>query len=172
MVARDYLNAALESKNMFQEDGAAAIGWTPAKLSAILRRETLKADDFIALMDAIGMEIEFKDKETGEPLKIKASGYGRRLRGISDGIKFDTNAAEAISNSFYEDGVNEYGKDGRAVELYIDKQGRYFFAEYSINAGEKERIRSTSSSVAAAFIEKYGTDLHTDMKESQLKEAK
>lgn len=167
MIAREVLNAALLNRGVTQAESAAMIGWTAQKLSQRLIRNSLRADDFIRLMDALGIEIEFKDKETGEPLKMHTSGYGRRVKGVSDKIQFDTDQSEPLSNSFYEDGVNEFGEDGRAVELYIDKEGRYFFAEYSANEGERDRVRSASASVAAAFIEKYGTDLHKDKKNKE-----
>ena len=75
-----------------------------------------------------------------------------------DRVTYDTAASNAISNNFYADGVNEY-TDGKAMELYIDKEGRYFFAEYSNWEGGKDRISPVSAAEAAAFIEKYGTEL-------------
>ena len=84
------------------------------------------------------------------------------MHGTVDKVFYDTGAADALSNSFYEDGVSEY-KDGEACELYVDKKGRYFMAEYHEDG--KDRIRSVSPSVAAAFIEKYGTKIEKGPKE-------
>ena len=105
-----------------------------------------------------GVDVTFTMRKTGEILKPHVSGHGRRLCGNCDKITFDTAAAEAISNSFYEDGVNEFNADGEAAELYVDSEGRYFMAEYHTDTS-KDRLRTVQSSVAAAFVEKYGTQI-------------
>ena len=74
-------------------------------------------------------------------------------------VIYDTANADAISNNFYADGVNEY-IDGQAMELYNGNDGQYFFAQYSNYEGVKDRIIPVSDKDAAAFIEKYGTELH------------
>ena len=80
-----------------------------------------------------------------------------------DRVIYDTAASEAIANDFWADGENEYN-DGKALELYIDKENRYFFAEYSSWEGVKDRICPVSAEDAATFIEKYGTTLFRDHK--------
>ena len=45
------------------------------------------------------------------------------------------------------------------MELYVDDEGRYFFAEYTNWEGVKDRITPVSARDAAVFIDKYGTDL-------------
>ena len=74
-------------------------------------------------------------------------------------IVYDTANADAISNNFYADGINEYN-DGQAMELYVGNNGGYFFAQYSDFEGVKDRIIPVTDKDAATFIEKYGTDLH------------
>lgn len=111
-----------------------------------------------AVHNSIENWIKFGMRKTGEILKPHVSGHGRRLCGNCDKITFDTAAAEAISNSFYEDGVNEFNADGEAAELYVDSEGRYFMAEYHTDTS-KDRLRTVQSSVAAAFVEKYGTQI-------------
>ena len=45
----------------------------------------------------------------------------------------------------------------KPASCMLDKRGRYFMAEYHEDG--RDRIRVVSPSVAAAFIEKYGTDI-------------
>ena len=62
----------------------------------------------------------------------------------------------------YAESVNFRAPWNKAVviaALAIDKEGRYFFAEYSNWEGGKDRISPVSAAEAAAFIEKYGTEL-------------
>ena len=53
-----------------------------------------------------------------QALKTHIAGAGRRVRAMVDKVKYDTEAASALANNFYADGVNEY-TDGKAMELYV-----------------------------------------------------
>lgn len=158
MNTKDIVSASLKEVGLTQAEGAKNMGWTPQRLSARFLRGTLRADEFLALMDAIGIDVEFKVRKTGKTVKVRIPGAGRRVRAMVDRVVYDTAASDALANNFYADGVNEY-TDGRAVELYTDKEGRYFFAEYSTWEGQRDRIIPVSSNEAAAFIEKYGTKI-------------
>lgn len=164
MTVREVLNTVLPAVGMNQADAAEKLGWKPQQMSQKLVRDSLRASELFKLMDAIGVEIVFKLKETGEALNIRLVGHGHRMKGMADRVIYDTAASGALSNSFYADGVNEYDENGEAQELYIDQQGRYFFAEYNAADPGKEKIRATQASVAAAFIEKYGTDIEKQPK--------
>jgi len=163
MTSKELLTAAFKATNTAQGDGAKKIGWTKQQLSSKLVRNSLRADEFLAILDAIGVDIEFKVRETGQPVTARIPGAGRRVRRMVDKVIYDTAAADALANNFYADGVNEY-VDGRAMELYIDKEGRYFFAEYSEWEGTKDRITPVTANAAATFIEKYGTEIHKEPK--------
>ena len=167
MTSKEAINAALKATGKTQAEAAAKIGWVPQQLSARLTRNSLRADEFLEIMDAIGVEVQMKVMETGEDVKIHIAGAGRRVRGMVDRVIYDTASADALANSFYEDGENEYSAEGTATELYIDREGRYFFVEYTNETGCKDRIVSASANVAAAFIEKYGTELHRGPKEKK-----
>ena len=123
----------------------------------------MRADEFLNLMDAIGVDVTFTVRATGEVLKDHKPGQGRQVKGTADKVQYDTEAADALANSFFEDGVNEY-RDGEACELYVDRKGRYFMAEYHEDG--KDKIRPVSPSVAAAFIEKYGTDIEKEPRDN------
>lgn len=159
MTAREVLNTVLPAIGKTQADVAASIEWTPQQLSQKLTRCSLRTDEFLEIMEANGIEVMFKIKETGEVLEVKLNGHGRRLKGMSDRVKYDTAAAGALSNTFYADGENEYDEKGEAQELYVDTQGRYFIAEYHADDPSKDQITAIPASVAEAFIAKYGTTI-------------
>ena len=158
MNAKDMLLAALRETKTTQAEAATKVGWMPQQLSQRIVRNSIRADDFLYLLEAIGIEVTLTVRDTGNPVRVYVKGAGRRVKAMVDRVTYDTAASNAISNNFYADGVNEY-TDGKAMELYIDKEGRYFFAEYSNWEGGKDRISPVSAAEAAAFIEKYGTEL-------------
>lgn len=157
MTAKEIISAALDTIGITQATAAKNYGWSAQQLSQRIVRGSLRVDEFIGLMDSMGIDITFTVRETGKTIKPHISGHGRRVKGVSDGIQYDTEYAEALANSFYADGVNEYSDSGEAFELYIDRDGRYFMAEYSNAEGGRDRVRSVPAEMAAAFIEKYGT---------------
>lgn len=159
MTAKDAITAALKSAGMTQADGAHAIGLTPRQLSQRLIAGTLRADKFLELLDEIGVDIEFIARNSGEHISARVKGRGRRVKQMINSVIYDTANADALSNNFYADGINEY-IDGQAMELYVGDDGQYFFVQYSCFEGVKDRIILVSSKDAAAFIEKYGTELH------------
>lgn len=158
MTSREVLEVALAKNGQTQAWLAKQMNWTPQNFCQRLRRGGIRADEFFDLMNVLGVDVTFTMRENGEVLKPHVKGHGRRLTGNCDNVKFDTAAAEAAANSFYEDGVNEFNADGEATELYVDSKGRYFVAEYHTDS-TKDRLRTVSASMAAAFIEKYGTQI-------------
>lgn len=158
MTSKEVLAAALRDTGKTQAEAAAKIGWVPQQLSARLTRNSLRADELLDLLDGLGVELTLTVRETGKVIRSHIQGAGRRVKGMVDRVTYDTAASDALSNNFYADGVNEY-TDGKALELYVDKEGRYFFAEYSSWEGVKDRITPVTAETAAAFIEKYGTEL-------------
>lgn len=157
MTSREILTAALKATGKTQAEAARLLGYNPQWLSARLVRCSLRADEFLALMDKIGIDVSFTVRETGESVKEQIKGAGRRIRKMVNRVIYDTAACNALANNFYADGVHEY-IDGRAMELYIDAEGVYFFAEYTEN-GNGDHITVASPEEAATFITKYGTDI-------------
>ena len=156
MKSKDVISAALKEIGISQAEGAKSIDWSPQRLSRKIVEGTLRADDFLRLMDAIGVDVEFKARSSGNVIKARIAGAGRRVRCMVNKVIYDTAASDALANNFFADGVNEY-TDGRARELYVDKEGRHFFAEYSTWEGQKDLIIPVGANEAAAFVEKYGT---------------
>ncbi len=156
MTAKEILEAVLRDTGTSKSAAAAKIGLLPQAFSSRLRMKTLRADDFLELMEALGVEVTYTIKETGEAIRIRIPGAGRKVRKMVNGIIYDTSASSALSNNFYSDGLNEY-TDGMARELYKDSENRFFFAEYSTLDGVKDRIIPITANDAAEFIKKYGT---------------
>lgn len=117
--------------------------------------ETIKANDFFRILDTIGIDTCFYVRKTGE-LLVNEQKHGRRVTGMSDHVIYDTDDAHILASSFYADGEHEFGEDGRAQELYVDREGRYFVAEYSNKEDEPDRVRSAPANMATAFIKQYG----------------
>ena len=159
MNTRDILETVMRDTDLTQADIAKQIGWTPQRLSAKLTRNSLRADELLMILDAAGVDVRLFRCGTDEELKPHKVGAGRRVRCMVDHVLYDTSESDALSNNFYADGKNEF-LDGRAMELYIDREGRYFFAEYTNWEGAKDRITPVTAKDAAAFISRYGTDLH------------
>ena len=159
MDAKDAIFAALKSVGSTQKEAAAKIGWTPQQLNVRIAKGTLRADAFLELMDKIGVDVALTNRSTGKEIRLPTEGVGRRVKAMVDLVVYDTAESDALANNFYADGKNEY-TDGMAMELYIDRNGRYFFACYSNLEGVKDRIQPISASDAAAFIRKYGTATH------------
>lgn len=44
-----------------------------------MNRNSIRADEFLALMDVLGVDVTFTMRKTGEILKPHVSGHGRRL---------------------------------------------------------------------------------------------
>lgn len=160
MTAKQVLDAVYKALGVTQADVAQQYGWTPQQLSDRLVRGSLRADDFLALLEMNGVDITFTKRESNDNIKVHIiHGAGRHVRRMVNKVIYDTANSDALANNFYADGVNEYN-DGKALELYIDAEGRYFFAEYSNFEGVKDRIMPVTADDAAAFIAKYGTQIH------------
>lgn len=158
MNPKELLLSACKGVGVSLAQSAAMVGWAPQQLSGRIRRNSLKASELLNMLDKLGVEIVLVYKETGQVVKSYIKGYGRPVRCMVDRVIYDTSKSNALSNNFYADGEHEY-TDGKALELYVDAKGRYFFAEYSEWEGTKDRITPVTAEAAAEFIRKYGTKI-------------
>ena len=153
----DAVKNLIARKGYSQTEVAQIIGSTKQNLNNKITSGSIRADDWMKILDAIGIDVVFVDRETGAVLPATEitykRGYGPPTKGVFDGVKYDTQKADAISNTFFLDGKNEYC-NGRAEELYLDRNGRYFIVAYKENG--KSKITAVSPMIAAAFVEKYG----------------
>lgn len=158
MTVKDALTMSLQATKKTQTECAELMKWTVSKMNRKLNGGKFWADEFLKLMDVLGLDVQLVDRETGKIIKPMHQGAGPRVRQMVNGITYDTYQADALSNSFYADGVNKY-TDDQAKELYMDREGRYFFAEYATYQ-ERGRITPIDPETAARFIKKYGTEIY------------
>lgn len=157
MNSRGYIDAVIDEFKLTYKAAAERIGWTGGKINAKLTRDTIGATEFIELLEANGASVIIVNKKTGERIYPYVQGHGEPAKGMSDYVHYDTATSYALSNTFFENGVTEYDKYGKAQELYIDREGRYFFVNYEKN--KRPKIRGTTPATALAFMEKYGPEL-------------
>ena len=107
MTSKEVLAAVLKATGKTQAEAATNVGWVPQQLSARLVRNSLRADELLALLEGLGVELSFTIKETGEKVRTHINGMGRRVKGMVDKVIYDTATSDALANNFYADGVNE-----------------------------------------------------------------
>lgn len=148
----------LRKKRISKAKAAKCLGVSPGAFSHRLATNAIKADDFLRLIDYMGFKIRYTTKETGEEIMPISEGYGKKTAGMVNSIRYNTATSNAISNTFYEDGTHAF-KDGKALELYLDADNRYFFVEYHEDNKTKDKIIPVPDEIAAPFIERYGTKI-------------
>lgn len=167
LTAQEVIEAALVKRMLTQAEIAKKLELTPQAFGQKLLRNTLRANEFLEILEGLDIDVSYTVREDGKPLKFKSTGHGRRVQGTSNGIRFDTAASDAVSNSFYIDGENEYGEDGIAQELYVDRDGRYFLAEYVRDDPKKDKVHMIHANIAAAFIKEYGTEIEKGPRQNE-----
>lgn len=158
--SKEYLAAAIFQRGTSYRKLSRQLGWSEAKFGQKMNKSNFWAEEFLGIMDSLGFDVSFTDRETGRTLLPLRTGEGRELRRMVEGVIYKTSRAYPVANNFYMDHENRFTEDGTATELYVDRQGRYFFAVYYDDPNRRASIAPVSEAVANAFIEKYGTELH------------
>lgn len=78
MTAKEALVAALSRTGHTQESAAKLVGWNGQQISQRLARNSMRADEFLSIMDAVGVEVTFTVKKTGEVLREHTTGQDRK----------------------------------------------------------------------------------------------
>ena len=151
MNTKEIFKAALRSTGLKEKDAVALVGLTPQKICARLAMGTLRSDKFLELMDAMGVDVTFTNRATGQVIRTPIKGAGQHVKAVVKGVTYDTAKSDALANNF------DTGPDGEdsLLELYVDCKGRYFFAKYSKLDDGEDRIVPISPDDAAEFIDKY-----------------
>lgn len=165
--SRSVVESTLRWVRMYKSDVARLLGWQPADLWQRLIRDSVKMDDLMKMWEVTGVEVTYYMDGKPVVVTVHREGHGKPASGRSDYVKYDTKDADAVANTFYADGVNEYGADGTAQELYRDNEGRYFMVEYSSDPEVKPRIKDLPESIAAAVIAMYGTEIEKGPREEK-----
>jgi len=143
----------LEIEGMRKTQFEAMLGYNPQRLEyKIMRRGSIQATEFLEMAEASGYFPVFFHAESGVTF---GQWKQRKFKGMSEGVKYNTETSKLLASSFYSDGVNEFPADGKGQNLYIDSEGRYFMTVFSADPDEKPKVRAVSASVAEAFINEY-----------------
>lgn len=121
---------------------------------AIMQRESITANELFSVLDVLDVSCTFFLNESGKRLR-RYETHREIVTGNSDTIRFSTAVSKLLASSLYADGENEFGPDGKAIDLYIDKEGRYFIVEHNADPAIQKRIRTVPFHVAKAIIDMY-----------------
>lgn len=121
-----------------------------------------KASEFLEMLEMFGIDYKLYQPVGNFKIDKYIPGEGLRLRQyVKDHQKWcDTIVSNAISNTFYADGINRYDENGSASELYRDKDGDYFIANYFADHPNLDNIQIISEEEVAAYIAKNGVVKH------------
>lgn len=155
----ELFDRALHSRRLTQTTASEKLGWSVQKLNRKINTGAFKLQEFLDVMDVLGFDVELVDRETGKFAASRTQGAGERVKMMVSSVLYDTATSDALSNDFYTADPNDrYGEDGTAKELYLSKEGRYFFVYYFRD--RKPRVVPCTGEAAAMFVEKYGSDLY------------
>ena len=138
IVGGDYVKAtnliltAIKKRGATQKRLADVLGISPQNFNKKLKNDTLSAKDFFIVIEALGLDVSFHDKGTGEEIKERKTGVLPRVLMVVDGIKYDTFKADALCHT---ETLN-----GWMMELYRDFRGRYFVVHWTDWDGVKPSI--------------------------------
>lgn len=163
MKAKDVFDSMISVAGATRRKAGAVIGLNHNQITQKVCKDTLKFSDFVEIADRLGVDMIFVAREGREHKVVNR--YGPRLRGKYKNIQYDTDKATMLSNSFWADGENKYGKDGLASVLYVDDDSHYFLAEYSSAPDRAGKIQPVSGDIAAAYIGFYGENEDRSPKE-------
>jgi len=150
-----HLETLIQCSGMTFQKVGHLINKPPKKFEERIAKNALRASEFLEMVNGMGYDIKYVISKTGTTIKTNPRGHGRRVVSIIKGVRYNTSQSTALANDFYADGEHEYN-DGRATELYVTKDGSYFFVDYTEFEGIRDRIIPVTSEIAQAFIEKHG----------------
>lgn len=136
MRAQDVLRALSRWRGASVADCAKLVGLSEQSYYQQTRLGSFRADRMLTAIDALGYDIVFVDRNTGERWKYREP-HGT-LKGISEYHKYNTGVSRPLAY------------DG-SQELFVDRKGLYFLADYA-----KGKIKAVTKSEAEAFADKYG----------------
>lgn len=147
MTSSEIVRELINTSEKQQKEVAAAMNWSASSLSCRVKRGTLLADDFFKILEILGYEVKIVKTDSGEEMEARKRGVGKRLKGMVNGIKYDTYKADAICHSEETDGM--------FLELYRNTDGTYFVANYVNWEGGESFISPIGKEDAEKLIGKY-----------------
>ena len=147
MNVAEMCKSLISQSKIRQKDIAEKMNKTSQSLSNKFNRNTLSAEEFVKIIKLLGYEIAIKNPSTGEEIHTYQQGVGKRIQMTVNGVKYDTFKANAICHSNENDVIFS--------ELYQDRDGRFFVAQYANWKGGRCSISPIGEDDAKILIEKY-----------------
>lgn len=147
MTVKECVEAALECGEKTHYDVARSMGVSERLFTRRLNSGTFTAEQFLQICDICGVDVRLVLRRNEADIFAQCAGVGKRVRRVVNGMVYDTEHAVAMSNNFDASVIP-------ARELYRDRDGNYFFAEYS--GTERDKIVPCDSEDAAKFISENG----------------
>lgn len=118
MKVSEIIKTAIQSSDTQQKEVAQKMGWSPQSFANRLKKNTIDADEWVAIAHILGYELKMVSQD-GASLKAKRKGFGPRVQQMVDGYAYDTEKADAICRT--------PKVAGGSFELYRDLTTRQFY---------------------------------------------
>jgi transcriptional regulator with XRE-family HTH domain len=150
MTAIEIIRAALKERKKTQKSLALELGVSPQNFNKKLTNNTISAREFFQAMDAMGYDVIYQNKTTGEAIKIKERKPGviPRVSMVVNQIRYDTFKADALCHTEIQ--------DGWLMELYRDFQGRFFIVHWTEWENVNPSVSPCEMEYAKSFYENHG----------------
>jgi len=151
---REVLHAVMKSLGISMYEASRRCGYHEQLLTQkVQQRASIQAEQFLEAMDKLGVECRFFLR--GTDIELKEEQTMEKVVGNSDNIRFSTDKSKLLASSFGT-GEDRYGPDGKAFALYVDREGRYFVAEYNKDPNVPGRVRTVPIHAVRAILAMYG----------------
>ena len=161
MTAKEIIDLVLNRRCLTQAKIAEDLGISCTTFNRYILEDVIKSKQLFEMLDKYNFSIKIIDSLTGEEIEPSRKGRGKPVIQTVKGVVYDTRKAYPVANDFFADGEHEYS-NGLAKELYRKPDGTFFFALYNEQNGSVTVAPNVPDETARKFVEKYGTDLHTD----------
>lgn len=131
MKVSEVIKTAILASDKQQKEVAEKMGWSPQSFANRLKKNTIDADEWVAIAHILGYELKMVAKD-GSSLKAKKPRTGPRVQQMFDGYSYDTDKADALCRT--------PKMAGGSFELFKDlPSGRFFIVIYC-DWGEQDGI--------------------------------
>lgn len=145
--AKDVFKVCRQHVGMHQTEISRLVGMNEQSVSQMINvRQTVTADNFFRILDAMGIDVFFRVRNTGE-IVYDSCDKQHGISGKSDGVWYDTADSTLVSSAVDDIGI---------TQLYVDEAGRYFIVEERKDATIEPKVKAIPALMALAFIERYG----------------
>lgn len=121
--------------------------------SVLCSNVNVKSGVLFSVFEALGITPEYyADGEKIIWKQDELKKHHMNFRAMNNGEWFDTSKSTLLAKDFCETDPDIFGDDDVAKELYLDNDGRYFFAEYRRKGPVKNKVFAAAEKEAGRFI--------------------